>query len=123
MWWEHGGLTVLENLLLLCPKHHHAIHDRHWELTGTADAHTFRRPDGVSADPAAARLCGETAELVAAHRRHGLDIAADGAGSHWMGDQIHWDCFDAAFANSRLTHNPATGDERSILTSNRPSSN
>ena len=37
VWWEHGGLTVLENLLLLCPKHHHAIHDRHWELTGTAD--------------------------------------------------------------------------------------
>ena len=61
VWWEHGGRTVLENLLLLCPKHHHAIHDRHWELTGTAGDHTFRRPDGVIADPAAARLCGETA--------------------------------------------------------------
>ncbi len=110
VWWEHGGLTVLENLLLLCPKHHHAIHDRHWELTGTADDHTFRRPDGVGADPAAARLCGETAELVERHRRHGLDIAADGAGSLWMGDQIHWDCFDAAFANGRLAHDPTPAD-------------
>ena len=35
-----------------------------------------------------------------------LDIAADGAGSHWTGDQIHWDCFDAAFANGRLAHDP-----------------
>ena len=110
VWWEHGGLTVLENLLLLCPKHHHAIHDRHWELTGTAGDHVFRRPDGVIADPAAARLCGETAELVARHRRHGLDIAADGAGSLWMGDQIHWDCFDAAFANGRLAHDPDASD-------------
>ena len=110
VWWEHGGLTVLENLLLLCPKHHHAIHDRHWELTGTAGDHVFRRPDGVIADPAAARLCGETAELVARHRRHGLDIAADGAGSHWTGDQIHWVCFDAAFANGRLAHDPDASD-------------
>ena len=110
VWWEHGGLTVLENLLLLCPKHHHAIHDRHWELTGTAGDHVFRRPDGVIADPAAARLCGETAELVARHRRHGLDIAADGAGSHWTGDQIHWVCFDAAFANGRLAPDPDASD-------------
>ncbi|MDQ2677481.1 MAG: hypothetical protein M3Y51_01955, partial [Actinomycetota bacterium] len=87
-----------------------AIHDRRWELTGTASDHTFRRPDGVIADPAAARLCGETAELVERHRRHGLDIAADGAGSLWSGDRIDWDCFDAAFLNGRLAHHPATAD-------------
>ncbi|MDQ2678248.1 MAG: hypothetical protein M3Y51_05845 [Actinomycetota bacterium] len=61
-------------------------------------------------DPAAARLCGETAELVERHRRHGLDIAADGAGSLWSGDRIDWDCFDAAFLNGRLAHDPATAD-------------
>lgn len=106
VWWEHGGLTELDNLLLLCPKHHHAIHDRDWELTGTATEHVFRRPDGVVAEPAAAVLCGATAELVEQHRRHGLDIAADGAGSYWMGDRIDWDCFFAAFANGPLAHNP-----------------
>ena len=125
VWWEHGGLTVLENLLLLCPKHHHAIHDRHWTLTGTADDHTFRRPDGVIADPSAALLCGDTAELVAAHRRHGLDIAADGAGSLWTGDQIHWDCFDAAFANGPLAHDPNanTPDGSTSVAAAQPSPN
>jgi hypothetical protein len=34
---------------------------------------------------------------VDAHRRFGLDIAVDGAGSHWQGDHIDWDCFFAAF--------------------------
>ena len=109
VWWEHGGLTELSNLLLLCPKHHHAIHDRHWELTGTADDHVFRRPDGVVSDPTAALLSGSVAELVDRHRRYGLDVVADGAGSHWSGDRIDWDCFFAAFANGRLAHDPADG--------------
>jgi hypothetical protein len=48
-WWEHGGPTDLRNLLPLCVQHHHAIHDRHWRLTLTADRQlTITYPDGAT---------------------------------------------------------------------------
>jgi len=37
--WEHGGPTVVTNLILLCRRHHHRIHRRGW--TGSMD------PDGT----------------------------------------------------------------------------
>lgn len=47
-WWEHGGSTDLHNLLPLCVQHHHAVHDRHWRLTLTADRQlTIILPDGT----------------------------------------------------------------------------
>ncbi len=30
--WEHGGATCLSNLILLCPRHHHLLHEGHWQL-------------------------------------------------------------------------------------------
>jgi hypothetical protein len=96
VWWEHGGRTDLANLLLLCPKHHRAVHRGHWSLTGAANHPEFRRR-GQRVTPTAPPMQGHLAELFDRHRRHGLDIAADGAGSHWQGDHIDWDCFFAAF--------------------------
>ena len=32
IWWRHGGLTDLINLVPLCSKHHHAVHDQDWQL-------------------------------------------------------------------------------------------
>jgi hypothetical protein len=37
--WVHGGPTDLENLLLLCRGHHHAVHEGGWRL--------HRHPDGT----------------------------------------------------------------------------
>jgi hypothetical protein len=34
--WEHGGPTDLDNLALLCVRHHHAVHEGHWRITPTA---------------------------------------------------------------------------------------
>ncbi len=31
-WWEHGGLTDVDGLTLLCNHHHHRIHDGGWKL-------------------------------------------------------------------------------------------
>jgi hypothetical protein len=31
-WWRHGGSTDLANLLPLCHRHHHLVHDRGWHL-------------------------------------------------------------------------------------------
>ena len=45
--WEHGGLTDLDNLLPLCPRHHHAVHDLGWIVElGPNRELTVRLPDG-----------------------------------------------------------------------------
>ena len=46
-YWEHGGPTDLANLLPLCSKHHHAVHDRGWKLTLRPNRHlTITHPGG-----------------------------------------------------------------------------
>jgi hypothetical protein len=40
------GPTDLDNLLLLCDKHHHLVHEGHWKLMGTAFDSVVHRPDG-----------------------------------------------------------------------------
>ena len=31
-WWEHGGSTDISNLLPICVRHHHLVHDGGWTL-------------------------------------------------------------------------------------------
>ena len=38
---EHGGKTELDNLILLCPRHHKLLHDHHIHTNGTADQPVF----------------------------------------------------------------------------------
>ena len=48
-WWRHGGRTDLSNLLPLCTRHHHAIHDHAWQLHLAPDRTlTITRPDGTT---------------------------------------------------------------------------
>ncbi len=48
-WWgKHLGPTDIENLLPLCERHHHQVHEGGWSLTMTPDrVSTWTRPDGV----------------------------------------------------------------------------
>jgi hypothetical protein len=49
IWWEHGGRTDLDNLLPLCVRHHHAVHDQAWQLKLTPDRQlTITYPDGTT---------------------------------------------------------------------------
>jgi len=49
-WWRDLGPTDLSNLLPLCERHHHQVHEGGWELTMTADrVTTWTRPDGTIA--------------------------------------------------------------------------
>ena len=46
-WWEHGGLTDLANLMPVCSKHHHCIHDGGWDAHLAPDRTlTITHPDG-----------------------------------------------------------------------------
>jgi hypothetical protein len=48
IWWRHGGRTDLDNLLPVCSRHHHKIHDSGWEVTlGPNRELTIRYPDGT----------------------------------------------------------------------------
>jgi hypothetical protein len=48
IWWEHGGLTNLDNMLPLCSRHHHDVHDNGWKLALTTDRTlTVTLPDGT----------------------------------------------------------------------------
>ena len=49
IWWDDGGLTDLDNLLPLCSRHHHDVHDAGWQLKLTPDRHlTITYPDGTT---------------------------------------------------------------------------
>ncbi len=48
IWWDHGGPTDLANLLPVCERHHHAIHDLGWLLTLQLDRTlTITHPNGA----------------------------------------------------------------------------
>jgi hypothetical protein len=48
IWWRHDGRTDLDNLLPVCVRHHHKIHDAGWEVTlGPNRELTIRFPDGT----------------------------------------------------------------------------
>lgn len=48
IWWERGGLTDLDNLLPLCSRHHHHVHDDGWQLRLTRHrVLTIVYPDGT----------------------------------------------------------------------------
>jgi hypothetical protein len=37
--WEHGGETTLANMLLLCSRHHHLVHEGRWTITTDPHLH------------------------------------------------------------------------------------
>jgi len=50
--WLHGGSTSLDNLCLLCTRHHHLVHEGGWTVTAEADGtFTFHSPVGRSIAP------------------------------------------------------------------------
>ena len=47
IWWRHGGATDLDNLLPLCVRHHHRVHDDGWVVhLGAERTLTITLPDG-----------------------------------------------------------------------------
>ena len=68
--WAAGGATRLDNLLLLCRRHHRAVHEEGFtvELRDDGDAHFFR-PDGrpFPEAPAAPRWTGAALEPTTSH--------------------------------------------------------
>lgn len=49
--WADGGATDLDNLIVICRRHHTLLHEGGFDLTGTARAPTFTRADHTTIDP------------------------------------------------------------------------
>jgi hypothetical protein len=46
VFWSRGGSTALTNLVLVCRRHHHDIHEGGWRLELTSDGPIFTSPKG-----------------------------------------------------------------------------
>ena len=65
IWWRCGGTTEIDNLLPLCERHHHRVHDDGWRLHLASDRTlTITYPDGTSCTtgPPASRAHGQDAD-------------------------------------------------------------
>jgi hypothetical protein len=49
-YWEHGGVTSISNMVLLCSRHHHLVHEGHWRITRN-DQLDPGDPDFISLSP------------------------------------------------------------------------
>jgi hypothetical protein len=90
--WANGGPTRLDNLALLCGRHHRAVHEEGYSVERAADGRLhFSTPWGrpipdVPESPAVPREPAQA--LVATNRAHGLVIHARTGLPSWCGERL-----------------------------------
>jgi hypothetical protein len=92
--WLHGGETSVDNLALLCTRHHHLVHEGGWSVARTAEGQlVFTAPDGRALPPVPARETGEDS-LVFLHEwaeERGVDLGGDANLPLWDGTRPDYD--------------------------------
>jgi hypothetical protein len=90
--WAQGGPTTLGNLVLLCRRHHHAVHEEGYRVSRESDgALEFRRPDGRTlpeVPPTAPVPTDPIRTLQAQHSAQGLQLHARTACPGWLGERL-----------------------------------
>jgi 5-methylcytosine-specific restriction endonuclease McrA len=90
--WAQGGPTTLANLLLLCRRHHRAVHEEGYRVERRPDGTLqFWRPDGrplPEAPPPAAVPADPVEALRARHAAEGLRLDAWTACPAWQGERL-----------------------------------
>ncbi len=90
--WADGGRTRLDNLVLLCRRHHRAVHEEGFTVRMSASGEAeFRWPDGrpLPAVPRAAQWTGPPlAPTDARLDDAGIAIGPDTATPHWHGERL-----------------------------------
>ena len=84
--WTDGGLTDLINLVLLCWRHHHAVHEGGFRLSFADGVVTVRRPDGslLQSEP----LIAEGPGIVEQNEALGLRITPESIATQWDGRRL-----------------------------------
>lgn len=86
--WAHGGETTLDNLVLLCTRHHRFVHEGGYTIEDDPESGLrFRNRHGVVWPTAPPRPPpGKVAELVAGNDQQGLDLGPDTLRLSWGWD-------------------------------------
>ncbi len=90
--WAQGGPTTLGNLVLLCRRHHHAIHEEGYRVSRGPDGTLeFRRPDGRALPDVPAASPVPTDPIRTLHAQHaalGLQLHARTTCPAWLGERL-----------------------------------
>ena len=90
--WADGGATALDNLLLLCRRHHRAVHEEGFRVTLNAAGEVqFIRPDGrllPAAPPAPAWTGAPLAPVTERLDQDDIAIGANTATPAWRGERL-----------------------------------
>ena len=93
--WAHGGATALDNLILLCRRHHRAVHEEGFRVMLDAAGNAwFVRPDGrpLPEAPAPPDWTGRPLAPVRARlEREGIEIDPDTLTPDWRGERLDLD--------------------------------
>ena len=91
--WAEGGATTLSNLVLLCRRHHRAVHEEGYQIERQPDGELqFRRPDGrlLPEMPPPSFLPLDPAEALRAwNAAAGLRLHARTAIPRWYGERLN----------------------------------
>ena len=66
VYWANGGVTRLGNLICLCKRHHHLVHDKQLIIAATNGGFTFHAHDGTPL-PASPPLTAPAGDITACH--------------------------------------------------------
>ena len=90
--WAQGGPTTLTNLLILCRRHHRAVHEEGFQVERQPDGEPrFRWPDGRSMPdvPPPFEVTGDPLGVLQAWRQAaGLDLHPHTATPGWLGERL-----------------------------------
>ena len=91
--WAHGGPTALSNLVLLCRRHHVAVHEEGFRVERQADGElTFRHPYGhaIPHVPPGIAITDDPFEAIRARNEaEGLELDAHSATPGWLGERLN----------------------------------
>ncbi|MEY2566819.1 MAG: hypothetical protein QOE35_1348 [Actinomycetota bacterium] len=97
--WLDGGPTDVTNLVLLCNRHHHGVHEGGYRVALATTGAIWWRPDGEPLDPSphAAPLVGP--DIAEQNQAAGLTITPDTPVAQWDGSdlELNW-CVEGLLA-------------------------